>query len=1204
MQITTYNIDLPCVLTYIINQNRVFMNKKFFYSLVLMVMAAFMPAVAQETLTVYEGQGQSNVVPAYIFYWDDFTRSQVVFPAEQLDAMNGGQITALTFYTDQTAEYVSASTADVYLMEVDYTTMTAFEPKGDVLYSGTFTVNADGTITLQLATPYQYGGGNLLLGIENTTDAGYKNVKFYGQTGNAGASFAGYNSGSTEAVTGSVRDFIPQTTFTYTPGGGVIVPKPTALTIADVTTNSANVSWTAGGEETSWNFEYKKKADEEWTSQVVTTPSVALDALTNGCEYNVRVNAIAGENTSTWVTGSFVTPTCEDADKGEISYELTDSYGDGWNGNALEFYNSNGVLEATITITTGGKDAPVTGTVALCYGETYTIKWKAGSYGSECGFVVYGPGGDELVNHAQGTAPTAGQEFATFLMEMPTCFTPKDLTVGTVTYNTAALSWTPGSEDQDAWQVAVGAAGFNPDQENYVYTDVTGEPNVTIVNLTEGTKYDAYVRGNCGEGDVSAWSKVASFETPLQFPLPTELAVSDITAKSAVATWLGNCPAFNLRYRIPAGVQKFFFESFEGSAEGWTLTDADGDGNNWGLLHAVEYAIQNVPLEAKDGEYVLMSSSYSSSGALTPDNWLISPQLDLKGTLQFFTSDDGTYAENFSVYISTTGTATTDFVALEENIATPASGAVNVWTEHSYDLSDYEGQQGYIAIRHHGTSDQDYIFVDAIALNGEEIPETDWTVVENTTAPVTMQPLQPLTQYEVQVQGIYEGGVSGWTESVFFTTLGADAMPTNLFVNNITATTADANWEGSQDAYNLRYRTAGIYPGYEEGFEYGLASGEFPTESGWITIDADGDGYAWYTFTPDDNTNQYVYDASCMTSASYMGAALTPDDWLISPALDLGGTLSFMVRGQDPSYAAEHYAVYVSTGERTDLTSYVELIPEAVSTGTYEEITADLSDYEGQTGYIAIRHFNCSDEFRLNIDNFKIISTGDVVEPGEWQVVENVNSIYTIEGLTPETKYEVQVQGIVDEQNTTEWTASTFFTTLAEEETGFNEFYLVGNFNNWGDGVEPLKFEEVEDGVFEAKVDLPAGNEFKVITYSDDDQAIWMGGTDETGVGYYLITNELLNVPTTLWVGAGSNFRMQEAAVYIVRITEAQTTGLKVISAPLQIEFIYYAPTGIYDINADKGQSNEWYNLNGQKLNGKPVVPGIYINGGKKVIVK
>ena len=1201
MQITTYNIDLPCVLTYIINQNRVFMNKKFFYSLVLMVMAAFMPAVAQETLTVYEGQGQSNVVPAYIFYWDDFTRSQVVFPAEQLDAMNGGQITALTFYTDQTAEYVSASTADVYLMEVDYTTMTAFEPKGDVLYSGTFTVNADGTITLQLATPYQYGGGNLLLGIENTTDAGYKNVKFYGQTGNAGASFAGYNSGSTEAVTGSVRDFIPQTTFTYTPGGGVIVPKPTALTIADVTTNSANVSWTAGGEETSWNFEYKKKADEEWTSQVVTTPSVALDALTNGCEYNVRVNAIAGENTSTWVTGSFVTPTCEDADKGEISYQLTDSYGDGWNGNALEFYNSNGVLEASVTISTG---ASAEGTVSLCYGETYTIKWKAGSYGSECGFVVYGPGGDELVNHAQGTAPTAGQEFVTFLMEMPTCLTPKDLTVGTVTYNTAALSWTPGSEDQDAWQVAVGAAGFNPDQENYVYTDVTGEPNVTIVNLTEGTKYDAYVRGNCGEGDVSAWSKVASFETPLQFPLPTELAVSDITAKSAVATWLGNCPAFNLRYRIPAGVQKFFFESFEGSAEGWTLTDADGDGNNWGLLHAVEYAIQNVPLEAKDGEYVLMSSSYSSSGALTPDNWLISPQLDLKGTLQFFTSDDGTYAENFSVYISTTGTATTDFVALEENIATPAPGAVNVWTEHSYDLSDYEGQQGYIAIRHHGTSDQDYIFVDAIALNGEEIPETDWTVVENTTAPVTMQPLQPLTQYEVQVQGIYEGGVSGWTESVFFTTLGADAMPTNLFVNNITATTADANWEGSQDAYNLRYRTAGIYPGYEEGFEYGLASGEFPTESGWITIDADGDGYAWYTFTPDDNTNQYVYDASCMTSASYMGAALTPDDWLISPALDLGGTLSFMVRGQDPSYAAEHYAVYVSTGERTDLTSYVELIPEAVSTGTYEEITADLSDYEGQTGYIAIRHFNCSDEFRLNIDNFKIISTGDVVEPGEWQVVENVNSIYTIEGLTPETKYEVQVQGIVDEQNTTEWTASTFFTTLAEEETGFNEFYLVGNFNNWGDGVEPLKFEEVEDGVFEAKVDLPAGDEFKVITYGDDDQAIWMGGTDETGVGYYLITNELLNVPTTLWVGAGSNFKMQEAAVYIVRITEAQTTGLKGISAPLQIEFIYYAPTGIYDINADKGQSNEWYNLNGQKLNGKPVVPGIYINGGKKVIVK
>ena len=31
---------------------------------------------------------------------------------------------------------------------------------------------------------------------------------------------------------------------------------------------------------------------------------------------------------------------------------------------------------------------------------------------------------------------------------------------------------------------------------------------------------------------------------------------------------------------------------------------------------------------------------------------------------------------------------------------------------------------------------------------------------------------------------------------------------------------------------------------------------------------------------------------------------------------------------------------------------------------------------------------------------------------------------------------------------------------------------------------------------------------------------------------------------------------------------------------------------------------NVWYNMAGIKLNGKPTAPGIYINGGRKVVVR
>ena len=57
-----------------------------------------------ETLTVYDGTFSRNTVPAYIFYFDDFTRSQFVIPADDLVEMINQPITSMTFYTD--SDYV------------------------------------------------------------------------------------------------------------------------------------------------------------------------------------------------------------------------------------------------------------------------------------------------------------------------------------------------------------------------------------------------------------------------------------------------------------------------------------------------------------------------------------------------------------------------------------------------------------------------------------------------------------------------------------------------------------------------------------------------------------------------------------------------------------------------------------------------------------------------------------------------------------------------------------------------------------------------------------------------------------------------------------------------------------------------------------------------------------------------------------------
>ncbi len=51
-------------------------------------------------------------------------------------------------------------------------------------------------------------------------------------------------------------------------------------------------------------------------------------------------------------------------------------------------------------------------------------------------------------------------------------------------------------------------------------------------------------------------------------------------------------------------------------------------------------------------------------------------------------------------------------------------------------------------------------------------------------------------------------------------------------------------------------------------------------------------------------------------------------------------------------------------------------------------------------------------------------------------------------------------------------------------------------------------------------------------------------------------------------------------------------------------QYVIDTNTAISSIGVDNNSNNTWYNLQGQKLSGKPAAPGIYINGGKKVIIK
>ena len=141
----------------------------------------------------------------------------------------------------------------------------------------------------------------------------------------------------------------------------------------------------------------------------------------------------------------------------------------------------------------------------------------------------------------------------------------------------------------------------------------------------------------------------------------------------------------------------------------------------------------------------------------------------------------------------------------------------------------------------------------------------------------------------------------------------------------------------------------------------------------FTTIDSDGDGYNWGWHYNTGSGNYTVNTGSGVAySESYSnnaGAALSPDNWMISPEVTLGGTLTFYAAHQ--ATYPEKFAVYVCQGPYSDVSSFTKIYGDITTTGTMTKHTIDLSQYAGQ-GYFAIRHYNVSDQFILLIDDITL----------------------------------------------------------------------------------------------------------------------------------------------------------------------------------------------------------------------------------------
>ena len=303
----------------------------------------------------------------------------------------------------------------------------------------------------------------------------------------------------------------------------------------------------------------------------------------------------------------------------------------------------------------------------------------------------------------------------------------------------------------------------------------TNDLEVLITGLESNTTYEYQVRGYCtGEDTSTNWTAMATFTTKVGNEDPIDLAATEISATKATLSWTGYRDSYNVQYRTKATSiisEGSFYEDFEsGSLTGWTvIRNGEGKANtDWHVVNS-ETVFSDGPIPAHSGTNVIMGRSWSSS-AYNVDNWIITPQVTLSGKLYYWVKDDGKYHDHYDVYVSTTAPDPDNFDADTFTKIYEPGNASNEWTRHTVDLSSYAGQQGYIAFRH-TDNDQNWLFIDDVVIGTiVDVPAGDWVSATTTETTLTVSDLNPETEYEWQVQGIYEGGTTNWVSGDSFTT--------------------------------------------------------------------------------------------------------------------------------------------------------------------------------------------------------------------------------------------------------------------------------------------------------------------------------------------------------------------------------------------------------------------------------------------------
>ena len=823
------------------------------------VSATFVPGPVE--LTVYDGTSTNQYIPMYGYYFDAYTKSECIIPASQLTAMNGGAISSITFYPSSVAttnSTWSSTSQTVFIKEVSSTTLGGS-------FSGTTGATTVKQALLEMPTagmpytitfdaPYTYNGGNLLIGIYNTTKGSYNKVEWYGTSNlTSGVSAYGNNSNGLNSVGYTAQSFLPKTTFSYmqstTPYVSLAPNSATILTgfTETLTASYGNVTGTPSITYSSSNTSVATVSGNGTAATVTAVaPGIATIIATmtvDGTPYTATC-AVTVENPS------YCTPNPTSRD-GQGITSLTFGSGDYVVNNS----NSNGLPASSpyygdYTSMVGGYEADETATVTITYstgsstvysyGTIIWVDWNK-NYTFEDNEIVY------TGTSAQGSNGTPQVLTATFTIPASQAADDYRMRIaGADSYFDSYISGTTSANHDpcftSTWAVChdytlrvISAStdpvaitvSANPANGGTVTGAGTYDPGTTVTltaTANEGYTFTNWTRN----GVVISTNATYSFTASNVAEYVANFTLNSYTITAAAEPSEGGIVTISSN----RGNRDDLVYDFEEGWQGWTSIKGTAGTSTHNWMHNTEYYAydsngdQIVPQCHNSSSGMMLSESYisaSTSGgtdasAVYPDNYLISPQFRLGGSFTFYAASrmSNYPAEKFSVLVSTSGnTSVNDFT----QTALTVTLSDNSWNEYTIDLSTYSGM-GYVAIRHYDCYDQHLLYVDDVTIVEGADPSTgsgNFNYGETCVVTAT-----PNTDYNfvnwtengttVSSDASYSFTVTGDRDLVAnFTTLPLPCQePTNVAVSNIGHHSAEVSWTegGEATSWMVAYKLA------------------------------------------------------------------------------------------------------------------------------------------------------------------------------------------------------------------------------------------------------------------------------------------------------------------------------------------------------------------------------------------------------------